>query len=144
MATLWKAEFSMTTWYDGLSKPAMTPPKKIFGPVWAGLYLLIAISLTIYFLTPAKPYFIPVLILLAIHFTAGFSWTSIFFGRKRLLAALLDLLFMDATLALIMVAFIQTNHTAALLLIPYCCWCMFATYLNWGILRLNPKNDPQA
>ena len=128
----------MQTWYDGLVKPPLTPPKNIFGPVWAGLYLLIAVSLTIYFLTPAKPHFTATLLLLAIHFSAGFSWTSIFFGRKRLLAALLDLLFMDVTLAAIMILFIQANHVPAYLLIPYCCWCLFATYLNWGILRLNP------
>jgi tryptophan-rich sensory protein len=129
----------MQTWYDGLVKPGLTPPKKIFWPVWASLYVLIAASLTIYFLTPAKPYFLPSLLLLCAHFAAGFSWTSIFFGRKRILAALLDLLFMDATLAAIMIVFIQTNHIAALLLIPYCCWCLLATYLNWGIWRLNPK-----
>ena len=135
----------MQTWYDGLIKPGVTPPKKVFWPVWAGLYLLIAISLTIYFLTPVKPHFIPAILLLIAHFAAGFSWTSIFFGKKKILAALVDLLFMDVTLAAIMTIFIQTSPTASYLLIPYCCWCLLATYLNWGILRLNPKsNVPQS
>ena len=135
----------MQTWYDRLIKPKLTPPNKIFGPVWAGLYLLIAVSLIIYFLTPYKPLFIPALLLLSVHFAAGFSWTAIFFGRKLILAALVDLLFMDVTLCAIMIVFIQTNHVAAFLLIPYCCWCLFATYLNWGIWRLNPeRNNPQT
>ncbi|HWR01164.1 MAG TPA: TspO/MBR family protein [Chlorobaculum sp.] len=135
----------MQSWYDGLVKPGLTPPKKIFGPVWAVLYLLIAASLAIYFLTPAKPFFLPAILLLVAHFTAGFSWTSIFFGKKRLFAALVDLLFMDVTLAAILVIFIQTSHPASYLLIPYGCWCLFATYLNWGLLRLNPnRNIPKS
>ncbi len=128
----------MQSWYDGLAKPPLTPPKKVFWPAWAGLYLLIFISLAIYFLTPAKPFFLPTSGILIVHFLAGFSWTSIFFGKKLILPALLDLLFMDVTLAVIVWLFMQANPISALLLIPYCCWCLFATYLNWGIWRLNP------
>jgi len=129
----------MQTWYDGLKKPPLTPPNKVFGPVWAMLYLLIFISLIVYFLTPAKPYFFQTVIALIIHFSAGFCWTSIFFGRKLILPALLDLLLMDLSLAFIIPLFLLANDIAALLLVPYCCWCLFATYLNWNIWRLNPS-----
>jgi translocator protein len=128
----------MQTWYDNLNKPALTPPKRIFGPVWSVLYLLIFISLLLYFLTPVKPNFLPTIAILVLHFTAGFSWTTIFFGRKNPLTALIVLLFMDVSLAGIVALFIQVNTLSLLLLTPYCCWCLFATYLNWGIWRLNP------
>ena len=128
----------MESWYNGLNKPPLTPPNKVFGPVWAALYLTIAVSLLIYFLTPAKPHFFPSIVLLIVHFAAGFSWTSIFFGRKNILAALLDLLIMDVTLIGIFYLFIQANTLATLVLIPYSFWCLFATWLNLGIWRLNP------
>jgi hypothetical protein len=35
----------MQTWYDPLDKPRLTPPKAIFGPVWAILYLLLLVPL---------------------------------------------------------------------------------------------------
>lgn len=130
----------MPSWYDGLVKPKLTPPKQVFWPVWMTLYALIAAALILYFRTPEKPFFTAVLPLLAAHFVAGFSWTSIFFGKKRILAALIDLLFMDVTLAVIIPLFYVTNPMAAALLIPYLCWCLLATYLNWSLWRLNPQN----
>lgn len=128
----------MQTWYDSLNKPRLTPPKAIFGPVWSLLYLLIFIALVLYFLSPSKPHFFPTVLLLLLHFAAGFSWTTIFFGRHLILPALIDLCFMDLTLAAIVWLFLQANPTAAFLLLPYCCWCLLATLLNWGFWRLNP------
>lgn len=128
----------MSSWYDGLTKPKLTPPDKVFWPVWTLLYVLIVIALVVYFRTPVKPYATLVLVVLAAHFAAGFSWTSIFFGKKKILAALIDLLFMDVTLVAIIFFFASTNSLAAALLIPYLCWSLLATWLNWGIWRLNP------
>ena len=128
----------MSSWYDGLKKPKLTPPDKVFWPVWTLLYVLIVIALVVYFRTPVKPCATLVLVVLVAHFAAGFSWTSIFFGKKKILAALIDLLFMDATLVAIIILFAQTSPLAAALLIPYFCWSLLATWLNFGIWRLNP------
>lgn len=128
----------MATWYDNLKKPALTPPKKIFWPVWATLYIFIFISLILYFLTPEKPHFLPTVLLLIIHFAAGFSWTNIFFSRKKIFLALLDIILLDVTLIAVIILFLQVNILSGVLLIPYLCWGLFATYLNWGIYRLNP------
>ena len=34
----------MNTWFEQLTKPSWAPPAWIFGPVWAFLYLIIAIT----------------------------------------------------------------------------------------------------
>ncbi|NTU97272.1 MAG: tryptophan-rich sensory protein [Chlorobiaceae bacterium] len=128
----------MTTWYDELKKPPLTPPKKIFGTVWAVLYLFVTASLILYFLAPAKPRVAVTLVLLAIHFTAGFTWTTIFFKKKKIFPALLDIILIDSTLIALIVLFYGASPAAALLLVPYLCWGLFAGYLNWGIWRLNP------
>lgn len=127
----------MTTWYDDLKKPAFTPPKKVFGIVWAILYVFILSSLVIYFLAPSKPNLVATLIFLGVHFTASFNWTGLFFNRKKILPALFDIIVIDITLTVVIVLFFQVSIAAALLLLPYLCWGLFATYLNWGIYRLN-------
>lgn len=128
----------MATWYDNLKKPPFTPPKNVFGPVWSLLYILIFSALIVYFLSPEKSNLIPVTFFLLIHFAASFSWTGLFFGRKKILAALLDILVIDLTLIVVMTLFFQVNTLAGALLIPYLGWGLFAAYLNWGIYRLNP------
>lgn len=129
----------MATWYDTLGKPAFTPPKNVFGPVWSLLYIFIFASLAVYFLTPVKQNLIPVTILLLIHFTASFSWTQLFFKQKKVLLALFDLVVIDCTLIAVIFLFFQTSTLAALLLLPYLGWGIFAAYINWGIYRLNPE-----
>ncbi len=127
----------MTTWYDELKKPNFTPPKKVFGIVWAVLYLFILTSLALYFFAPSKPNMVATIATLIIHFTASFNWTGLFFNRKKILPALFDIIVIDITLAIIIVLFFHVSTPAALLLLPYLCWGIFATYLNWGIYRLN-------
>lgn len=127
----------MSTWYESLKKPPFTPPNKAFWPVWATIYLLIFISLILYFTSPSKPYLVTAVILLIIHFTAAFNWTRIFFTQKKILPAFADLLVIDITLIAIIWLFLQASTLAALLLFPYLAWGLFATYLNWMFYQLN-------
>ncbi|MEI6848059.1 MAG: TspO/MBR family protein [Chlorobiaceae bacterium] len=128
----------MTSWYDTLKKPHFTPPSKFFWPIWAVIYMFIFAAMTLYFFAPSKPHLFGTIILLIIHFTAGFNWTGIFFTRKKILLAFFDIILIDVTLIAIIVLFMQASISAALLLLPYLLWGIFATYLNWHIYRLNP------
>jgi benzodiazapine receptor len=127
----------MSTWYEGLKKPHFTPPSKFFWPVWIVIYLFIFCSLLLYGFAPVHPYLNVTVALLIFHFTAAFNWTGIFFTRKKILLAFFDLLFIDITLALLIVLFLQASVPAALLLLPYLGWGLFAAWLNWHIYRLN-------
>ncbi|NTV04963.1 MAG: tryptophan-rich sensory protein [Chlorobiaceae bacterium] len=127
----------MGTWYENLKKPWFTPPDRVFWPVWSTIYILIFISLVLYFLSPIKPYLFVSVTLLIIHFTAGFNWTGIFFTRKKILLAFYDILVIDITLIAIIWLFFQASIPAALLLLPYLTWGLFATFLNWRIYQLN-------
>lgn len=132
-----KRSSTMPTWYDQLKKPPFTPPKEIFGKVWAVLYLFIIASLAAYYLAPLRPMAGLTTAILVLHFSASFSWTTLFFRKKRILPALLDIILIDTSLALLMFLFARASTLAALLLVPYFFWGLFAAYLNWGIWRLN-------
>ena len=42
---------------------------------------------------------------------------------------------------LCLAAFWKVRPLAALLLVPYLAWCLFATALNWQFLAANPDAD---
>ncbi|MEI6972218.1 MAG: TspO/MBR family protein [bacterium] len=127
----------MNSWYATLQRPPLTPPDWVFGPVWSVLYAMIAVSVALYYWAPARPYIWPVSALLILHLISNFAWTYLFFRLQSPLAALVDILFLDVSLVVLVGAFWCVSTPAAVLLLPYLAWVLFATYLNAGFYRLN-------
>ncbi|MBI2298007.1 MAG: tryptophan-rich sensory protein [Armatimonadetes bacterium] len=65
-------------------------------------------------------------------------WAPLFFGLRKLLAGLVDILLLWVLVALTTLAFYRISNEAAALLLPYWAWVTFAAGLNALILRLNP------
>ena len=129
---------SITTWYAGLTKPALNPPNWIFGPVWTVLYAFMAIAAWRVFMrrtkhTSAKP----AIILYAVHLAVNALWSIAFFGLHMPLLALLIIAVLWACIAALIWLFTETDRVAALLLVPYLCWVSFASFLNLMIVLLN-------
>ncbi len=129
----------MKTWYSNLTRPPLTPPDWIFGPVWTVLYILIAISIYLFVrkTLPYRPY--TLYALTALHLAANFAWTPLFFGRQNIGLALLDIILIDITLLIMVFVFWRFSKLASVLLWPYLIWVLFATYLNAGFLFLNKE-----
>jgi len=127
----------MNTWYEQLTRPYLSPPSWVFGPVWTVLYIMIACSIILYFRTSARPYATLTLIVLLVHLAANLAWTSLFFGFNSLLLSLLDIIVLDVTLVALIFLFWKTSAAAAALLLPYLLWICFATYLNAAYFVLN-------
>ena len=127
----------MNTWYQELTRPYLTPPNWVFGPAWTILYIMIAISIIVYYQASGKQYAALTTVILIVHIVANFSWTPLFFQLQSPLLALLDILVLDVTLLVLMYLFWQASTFAAVLLIPYLLWVSFATYLNAGFYWLN-------
>lgn len=136
----------MNTWYDSLQRPPLTPPDAVFGPVWAVLYAMIAVSWVLYLIStlrqrrhhPETRLPLGVYALMAGHALCNLAWTPLFFGLRSPGLALIDILLLDASLIILIVCFWRRNRPAALLLLPYLAWVLFATYLNLGFWWLNP------
>ncbi|WP_244972776.1 TspO/MBR family protein [Gottfriedia solisilvae] len=125
-------------WYSKLKKPNWTPPSKLFGIVWGFLYFLIALSITIVEskvgILNTSSYF---LLTWIINYLANQAFSFFQFKVKRLDLATIDCLVVALTGILLCFLTIPYSLLAALLLVPYVVWVIFATYLSYRIYRLN-------
>ncbi len=127
----------MNSWYADLIKPPLTPPGWVFSPVWMVLYASIAVAIILYYRSPDKRRVALTSAVLALHLAANFAWTYLFFGLRSPALALADIVVLDVTLVLLIPRFWRASPPAGVLLIPYLAWVLFATYLNYGIFRMN-------
>ncbi len=125
-------------WYAGLNKPPGTPPNSWFGPVWTTLYVMMAVSAWLVWKHKGFKAEKTAFILFGIQFVLNFLWSFIFFGAHQIGLALIDILLLEAMIIATIFSFLRSTPTAALLLVPYALWVIYATYLNAAIWYLNP------
>ncbi len=120
--------------YAALQKPAWTPANEVFPPVWAALYVLIAIAGWIVWRAQGLG---PLFWLWLLQLVLNGAWSYLMFGQKQITPALIDI----GALWLVILAFIiaawPVRRTASLLFVPYFLWVSFAAALNFEIWRLN-------
>jgi translocator protein len=128
------AQFEPGAWYESLEKPPWTPPSWLFGPVWTGLYIAIAIAGWLGW-REAAGLASPAPLLWFAQLLFNTSWSWIFFGLQAPSLALINII----VLLLFIFAFILTvrSRLAAVLFLPYALWVAFAGLLNLEIVRLN-------
>lgn len=130
--------FRPDAWYRGLVKPAWTPPDRAFPIAWAALYLLMAIAAWRVLMAQPSVARDAGLLLYLVHLVFNAAWSWLFFGRRRMVAALVDILLLWMLLTLVIVLFSRVSVLAAALLIPYWFWVAFAALLNARLWKLNP------
>jgi tryptophan-rich sensory protein len=107
----------------------------VFGPVWTILYPLMAIAgWTVW--REGRSRLAVLLFLLQLALNAAWPW--LFFGLRRPDWALIDVFALVIAIVLTIVVFYRLRRRAALLLVPYLAWVVFAATLNFAIWRLNP------
>ena len=128
---------SVKTWYPGLLKPAGTPPPWVFGPVWSTLYLLMATAAWLLWRQRSEQDVRLALALFFAQLVLNAAWSFIFFGLRRPGAALVEILILLVAIALTATSFVMSSRLAFWLMTPYIGWAAYATYLNFGIWRMN-------
>ena len=124
-------------WYADLAKPSWTPPAWVFGPVWMVLYGMMAVAVWLVWLRRSRQPGAAPLVVFAVHLAFNAAWSPLFFGLHRPGMALVDIVLLWLTLAVIMWLFLRRRAVAGLLLVPYLLWVSFAAALNFAIWRLN-------
>jgi tryptophan-rich sensory protein len=128
---------SVKTWYPGLLKPAGTPPPWVFGPVWSTLYLLMAAAAWLVWRQRGHEDVRLALALFMAQLILNGLWSFVFFGLRRPGAALVEIVFLLVAIAVTAMQFAEHSPLAFWLMTPYGAWVIYASYLNFGIWRLN-------
>lgn len=125
-------------WFAELAKPELMPPGWVFGLVWPVLYLLLGLAVAhILHARGARLRWWAVglfLLLVALILT----WPPLFFAAHRVTAALYLIAAICGLGILTFLLFAYIRQAAALLMLPFLMWVVFAAYLNYEIWRLNP------
>ena len=75
--------------------------------------------------------------LFGLQLLLNITWSFLFFGLRQPGIALVEILLLWIAILITFLAFKPHSLVAALLLLPYLAWVGYATYLNYGIWRLN-------
>lgn len=122
--------------YRALRQPPLSPPGWIFPVVWTILFILMGIAAWRIWKSDS-PDRNAALWLYAAQLATNIIWTPLFFGAEMYLAAFFLLLFLEILIGLVIFRFSRIDRPAALLMVPYFVWVLFAGYLNLGVWALN-------
>tara|TARA_B100000963_G_scaffold173864_1_gene151225 strand:- start:113 stop:580 length:468 start_codon:yes stop_codon:yes gene_type:complete len=122
-------------WYSLLNKPFFNPPDWVFGPVWTSLYLLMTISIWMYWHSKNKE--MNTVYIYFIHLFFNATWSIVFFVFHNMVFALLVLIVLIAFIINLIISYKRVTMMSAYLMIPYLLWCCFALILNSSLIILN-------
>lgn len=129
---------SVGGWYQTLQKPPLTPAPWIFPIVWNLLYFMMAISAWLVWRAAGsfdRAGF--ALALFGAQLSLNLAWSIVFFGLQSPWMGVADIILLDTAILGTIFAFAKHSRLAALLLVPYLAWTLFATYLTLAIAILN-------
>lgn len=130
------ALFPPGDWYRSLDKPRWTPPNWMFPLVWTLLYASIAFAAARVAVLPESQYAVG---FWSAQIAFNTLWTPVFFGLRRMRAALVVMALLWLSVAATLIAMWPLDRIAALLFIPYLAWVSVAGMLNLSLVRRNPR-----
>jgi len=125
-------------WYNLLKLPSFTPNSSIISIAWI-IILILSISSALIFYNRAfrNTRFVVVMTLFLINGALNLLWFYLFFNLHLVGAAIVEMIFLEATILGLIVLIRFSSKTASALLYPYAIWVAFTTYLAYQILLLN-------
>lgn len=132
---------SANRWYAALVKPPETPPDWAFPVAWTLIYILLGLSLAMIIHARGSRLRGPAIILFAVQMAVNLVWSPLFFGMHQVGWALGVIGAMGVLTFALILLFGRIRGLAAWLLVPYLGWIVFAGYLNYQILDLNPAAE---
>ncbi len=122
--------------YAALEQPAWAPPSWLFGPAWTLLYATIAWAGWMVWRATGSVWSLPLRIYW-LQLGLNALWSPIFFAAGWRAAALAWIVALDVVVVGMLAVFRRYDRGAALILVPYLAWILFATGLNAAVWWLN-------
>jgi benzodiazapine receptor len=136
-AAAFGAQFGPGDWYASLRKPSWNPPNWIFGPVWTALYSMMSVAAWLVWRQGGWQANWRALTAFLIQLGLNAVWSWLFFGLRNPGLALVEILFLWASILWTWRLFRPISPAADWLLLPYLAWVSFAALLNGVLWRLN-------
>lgn len=125
-------------WYRALNKPPWQPPDWLFGPAWTLILGLAAWAAVLAWNGAVDDAGrTAIIILYGVNFVFHFLWSPLFFNFRRPDWALVEVVFLWASVLALCIGLRQFSVLASWLIVPYFVWVSFAAILNLFIVRLN-------
>lgn len=129
---------AIPTWYATLTRPALSPPNWVFGPVWTTLFFLMGISAFLVWQKGLKRKDVRIALgIFLVQLVLNTLWSIIFFGWQHLGLACIEITLLWLAILFTIKSFWSISKPAAWLLIPYLLWVSFASYLTFAFWMLN-------
>lgn len=135
---------SANAWYATLAKPPVTPPDWAFPTAWTAIYVMLGLALAMIIHARGSRMRGPAITVFALQLVVNLTWSPVFFGMHQVTVALGIVVAMFVLTLAMTVIFWGIRVMAGLLLVPYLAWLVFAGYLNYQIMTLNPDAETLA
>ena len=133
------ASIKAGSFYAQLARPEWAPPAFVFGPVWATLYVLMAVSAWLVWRIDGGRATRMALGLFFFQLAVNVLWSWLFFRWQLGALAFADVIFLWVLIVAMISTFWHLRPLAGALQVPYLCWVSFAAALNYSVWQLNPQ-----
>jgi benzodiazapine receptor len=125
-------------WYRQLRKPSWQPPDWAFAPAWTLIFTLTAWAGVLgWYHAPDDATRATLIAVFAANGLLNMLWSFLFFRWRRPDWALLEVVALWLSIAVLIGTLAGLSTLGSWLLVPYLLWVSFAAYLNLTIVRLN-------
>jgi tryptophan-rich sensory protein len=125
-------------WYRSLSLPSWTPAGWAIGLVWTFIFTLGVISVILFWNLQSGPsHFYWIIALFVLNIILNVLWSYLFFGQHLIGLAVAEAVILGLSVLSLIILIWPFSKLSASLLIPYCGWVFFASYLTYSIWSLN-------
>lgn len=131
-------------WFMALVKPDIYPPGVVFGIVWTVLYVMMGIALALVWHARGARLRALAIVAFIAQLAANLAWSPLFFRYQRIEEAFWLIVAIFVLALATAACFATVRRMAAMLLLPYLAWLVFAGLLNWRIHELNPDGGPDV
>jgi len=132
---------SESPWFAALDRPALFPPPATFGIVWTVLYALMGLAFALVCAAWGARWRGAAITAFIVQLAVNLAWSPVFFGAHQMTLALYVIIAMILLVVITIALFWKIRRVAAVLLLPYLAWIVFAAVLNWQFLALNRDLD---